>query len=244
MKLTIFLLTLSILFPLNNIAAQNAITIEYDDLDRIKRIDYGGGIVWNSVFDANGNMVSEIVNSNSYVRVKLTVSGQYNILTQKLNQIDTSRAYLMNVTSPFLTVDSSIALIDSISFETNFEFRNAPTGTYYLKIKHRNSIETWSKSGGFVFTRYAMMNYDFTSSQTQAYGNNLTQIENVWGIYSGDVNQDGMIDGTDAAQIDNGIMSFLSGYVSADLTGDNFVDAADAAIADNNVRRFVSVIRP
>lgn len=224
--------------------SQNTVTVEYDQLNRITKAIYSNGVIQNYSYDANGNRLTETINSNSFVNVKMVLNGFYNESNTELRMNDTVRAYLMNITSPFGTVDSSVTRLDSVSLLALFEFKNAPSGTYYLKLKHRNSIETWSKSGGFVFTRYAMMNYDFTSSQTQAYGNNLTQIGNVWGIYSGDVNQDGMIDGTDAAQIDNGIMSFLSGYVSADLTGDNFVDAADAAIADNNVRRFVSVIRP
>jgi hypothetical protein len=116
---------------------------------------------------------------------------------------------------------------------------------YFIQLEHRNSLDTWSNTPQ-QFTS-SSLSYDFTSASSQAYGDNMIQVDTSpvkYAIYSGDVNQDGMIDGTDAAQIDNGIMSFLSGYVSADLTGDNFVDAADAAIADNNVRRFVSVIRP
>jgi len=61
-----------------------------------------------------------------------------------------------------------MALIDSVSLTGYFAFKNAPSGTYYISLKHRNSIETWSKSGGIVFTMNSLMNYDLTSSASQA----------------------------------------------------------------------------
>lgn len=65
-----------------------------------------------------------------------------------------------------------------------------------------------------------------------------------FGIYSGDVNQDWVIDGTDAGLIDNDAFNFISGFVVTDLTGDYAVDASDAAIADNNAFAFIGVIVP
>jgi hypothetical protein len=63
-------------------------------------------------------------------------------------------------------------------------------------------------------------------------------------MYSGDVNQDGVVDATDVSAIANDASNFIVGYVLSDLTGDNFVDGSDFAIADNNAANFVSVIRP
>jgi len=65
-----------------------------------------------------------------------------------------------------------------------------------------------------------------------------------FGIYTGDVNQDGIVDGTDAAAIDNDAYNFVTGYAVSDLTGDEVVDGSDAAIADNNVSNFVGKITP
>jgi len=76
---------------------------------------------------------------------------------------------------------------------------------------------------------------------------NMIQVDSSsvnFAIYSGDVNQDGVIDATDAGAIDNDAFNFVSGYVVTDLTGDNVIGASDAAIADNNAANFVSVIRP
>ncbi|MBK7159720.1 MAG: hypothetical protein IPH77_14580 [Ignavibacteria bacterium] len=63
-------------------------------------------------------------------------------------------------------------------------------------------------------------------------------------IYSGDVNQDGIIDASDLSEVDNDAFNSLSGYVRTDVTGDDFVDAEDVSIVDNNAYNSVSVIRP
>ena len=44
------------------------------------------------------------------------------------------------------------------------------------------------------------MTYDFTSANTQAYEDNMIQVDAPpvnFAIYSGDVNQDGVVDGSD-----------------------------------------------
>lgn len=224
--------------------AQN-ITSQFDNLNRLISVDYGNGTVINYTYDANGNHLTETVNSNSFVNVKMVLNGFYNETDNVLRMKDTVRAYLMNISSPFSTVDSSVSRLDSATYIALFEFRNAATGTYYLMIKHRNSIETWSKSGGFNFTRYSFMNYDFTSAQSQAFGNNMILTNgSLWSIYSGDVNQDGFIEGSDQSAIDNDAFNFVSGYVNTDLTGDNYVDASDAVIAENNAANFIGRIIP
>jgi len=63
-------------------------------------------------------------------------------------------------------------------------------------------------------------------------------------IYSGDVNQDGVVDASDNGLINNAAANFVSGYVNTDLNGDNFVDATDLGIADNNSFNFVTKITP
>lgn len=66
--------------------------------------------------------------------------------------------------------------------------------------------------------------YDFTSSAASAYGSNLVLKSGVYCVYSGDVNQDGTVDGTDTQLIDNDSYNFNSGYLATDVNGDNFTD--------------------
>ena len=180
-------------------------------------------------------------------QIKLIMEGFYNPVTGKLNKRDTVRAYLRNITTPFAIIDSAKSVIDSVTFTGSFLFTNTPTGTYYIQTKHRNSIETWSKSGGQPYTLGSILSYDFTSAALQSYGSNMIQVNASplrFGVYSGDINQDGTVDASDLSRVDNDAFNSISGYVSADVNGDNFVDAADQSIVDNNAFNSVSVFTP
>lgn len=170
--------------------------------------------------------------------------GFFNTGSVSLNKSDSVKLYLRNVLSPYNIVDSAVAVLDSVSFIAQSVFTNAPSGTYYVQIKHRNSLETWSKSGGEAYSRGIVFNYDFTTSQNQAFGNNMTLKNSEYCIFSGDLNNDGVIDATDNGEIDNDAAEFTTGYVITDITGDDITDASDMAIAGNNAANFVSVISP
>lgn len=172
------------------------------------------------------------------------IEGFYNPFTNTQTG-DTITAYLRNVSSPYSKVDSAKSYVNTLGV-SDLNFSHAATGNYYLVLKHRNSIETWS-SAGISFTVGATVNYDFTTLATQAYGNNLKQVDLSpieFAVYGGDVNQDGTVDATDVSTVDNDAANFVAGYVLTDLTGDNFVDATDFSIADNNAASFISVITP
>ena len=116
------------------------------------------------------------------------------------------------------------------------------SGSYYVTIKHRNSIETVSALP--VSFSGSTINYAFDNA-SKAYGSNmLLLIDGRWVIYGGDVNQDGIIDGGDMAPIDNLSASAASGYLVEDANGDGLVDGGDMAIVDNNSATAVSIIVP
>ena len=176
--------------------------------------------------------------------VKIIPEGLYNAGTNRLNKRDTLTAYLRSINSPYVIIDSSTAVIDSITFVCNFNFLNVVNGAYYLVIKHRNSIETWSKDGGEIFTEGIPVNYDFTSSEGQAYGNNMVQKSGKWCIYSGDVNQDGVVDVTDLVITDTDNLTFVTGNTVTDINGDGLVDVTDLIYIDINNINFVGSVKP
>jgi len=179
------------------------------------------------------------------VNLKVIVEGLYNPLLNQLNRRDTVTLYLRDGTSPYRMRDSARAVIDSISFSGLYTFFETPSGTYYLVVRHFNSIETWSKSGGELLEAdSSIYNYDFTTTISQAYGNNLNLIGGKYCVYSADVNQDGIVDGSDGALVDNDAFNFVTGYVVTDLNGDGIVDGSDYLITDNNSAAFIGVIRP
>jgi len=177
------------------------------------------------------------------LRLTALIEGFYNTGTGQMRG-DTISVYLRYTSidhNPL--VDSAKAYLNSNGI-ANLTFSHAATQLYYIVVKHRNSIETWSKSGGVILTGGSLNLYDFTTAQTQAYGSNLTQKGGKWCIYSGDINQDGVIDGTDLSSIDNDASNFASGYMRTDVNGDQVVDGSDLAIADNNASNFITVIKP
>ena len=114
---------------------------------------------------------------------------------------------------------------------------------YYLVVKHRNSLETWSD----IPVQIGLFShYDFTANAGLAYGSNQTEVEpGVFAIYTGDINQDGFVDSFDFPALDSDIFNGVSGvYANTDLNGDGFVDSFDFPLFDMNSFNGVSAIMP
>lgn len=187
---------------------------------------------------ANGTYIT---NLSPALNLTLLPEGFYNSNTNKMIP-DTATVYLRNPVSPYLIKDSSKAVLDS-NGNASFIFTKAINGTpFYLIVKHRNSLETWSSSHVSFSNNQA--NYDFTISGAQAFGNNLKLKGSRYCIFSGDVNQDGTVDLSDLGAIYNSGLNFGTGYLSTDLTGDSTVDLSDLSIAYNNGINFAGVIKP
>lgn len=185
--------------------------------------------------------------------ITLIPQGYYN--GSVLSKADTSRVYLRNISAPYSVVDSALAIVNPINFTGNFCFNYTPSGTYYLQIRQRNHLETWSKNGGEPFTAGSVNGYNFTTSASQAYGSNQILVGSKYCLYAGDVSgglsggvifsyQDGTIDAADLSDIDNDALNSSSGYFKTDITGDDFVDGADLSMTDNNALLSIFTARP
>jgi len=182
---------------------------------------------------SSGTQIFKLVNeSRINVNLKIIQEGQYNLPVNTLNKIDTVKLYLYSFPSLQKT-DSSESLIDSVTFTGNFRFENAPSGMYFIGVKTKNGIETWSKFGGESMTRGIVYNYDFTTELSQAFGNNLKLIGTNYCLISGDVNQDGIINALDRAELVE--QTGMSGYLSGDLDGNGIVDEHDKNILISNL---------
>lgn len=178
------------------------------------------------------------------LNLTLAQEGFYNSTLGRLNMKDTVKVYLKNTTAPFANVDSARGTIDSLTFTGNFVFRNAPSGNYYIVVMHRNCIETWSRSGGEAYTFGGTINYNFTTSASQAYGSNLQLVDTKYCLFSGDVNQDGAVNLDDVLSAYNDANNFLTGYLNTDVNGDMITELSDVLIVYNNSGNFVSKITP
>lgn len=184
---------------------------------------------------------------NSVYNIKAAIEGYYDPSSNLMRMKDTVRVYLRNNVTPFAIVDSAKTVLDSSSFSMRCIFNNSASGSYYIVLKHRNTIETWSRPGGDPFVCGTEMNYDFTNAVSKAYGSNMKQVDASpvkFAIYSGDVNKNGIIDLSDILIIYNDGTSFVSGYKVTDVTGDYLTDLSDLLITYNNSAAFVSKIIP
>ncbi|MBS1518173.1 MAG: T9SS C-terminal target domain-containing protein [Bacteroidetes bacterium] len=210
-------------------------------------------VSYRGAFGTSGNWTANwaVFNPNAYT---IPVPSDFNITvipeaflntsTNQLNSSDTVTVYLRQTSNPFNIVDQAKAVLNVTNYTGTFIFNNAPSGTYYLQVKHRNSIETWSKSGGQPFTQGSVNSYNFTSSAAQAFGSNQILRAGKYCMYSGDVDQDGLVELNDASITENDIFNFAAGYIRSDVNGDGIVDLDDASFIDNNGLNFISVIRP
>ncbi|HNB80816.1 MAG TPA: hypothetical protein PLP14_01890, partial [Chitinophagaceae bacterium] len=115
-----------------------------------------------------------------------------------------------------------------------------PQGTYYLVLKHRNSITTWSAEP--LSMNGTPLVYDFTYAATKAYGMNMKEVENgVWAFYSGDINLDENVDLLDLSLLETAIDQFEAGYISTDINGDGNDDLLDYPVVDQNRVEFIAV---
>ena len=122
---------------------------------------------------------------------------------------------------------------------------NIPTqwlnDSVYLEVLHRNCVATW--------TSHPIELQEVTSLDLRnpliVYGGNLgLDASGFASMYSGDINQDGVIDGLDYNDWETDNNNFGSGYLSTDLNGDGIVDGLDFLFWEVNNNNFVGVVRP
>jgi len=164
--------------------------------------------------------------------------------------VDTIRMTLLNSLN-HLPVETSTTILKTDGY-ANFYFHSSTEGFYFLKINHRNSIETWSASP-VLLTNGGV--YDFTDAINKSFGNNetLTFDNSSWAVYSGDISdastsqlglQDGLIQFRDYAFIETGVQMTKLGYTIEDITGDGVVESDDYVLMENNVYYLITLSNP
>jgi len=203
--------------------------------------DYYFRVTGNSGLNPNLNSHKFIIRFSPVLSLDIT-AGIEGMRSDSVQVQDTLKIYLTNGSSPFNPLDSANVFLNNTG-NAIVDFRNAAGGNYYLRIVHRNALETWSSSQ-LNFIPGTITDFDFTLNQTTAYGNNLVLKSGKWCFFSGDIDKNGNIDLSDIIGIYNDAAEFTSGYNKSDLTGDNLTDLTDIVIAYNNSVNFVSVIKP
>ena len=154
---------------------------------------------------------------------------------------DTVTLELHNSASPHALATPAVKAVINTDGTGSFVFPSI-SGSYYLVVKHRNSIETWSNA---PVSLSSTVSYDFTTAANKAYGNNMIQIGTIWAVYTGDLNQDGFVDPFDYPAYDSNNQNGVSVvYINTDMNGDGFVDPFDYPVFDSNNQNGVAAIIP
>lgn len=145
---------------------------------------------------------------------------------------DTVTVELRDISYPYVVVDQIKVFLNS-GGQGSGTFYNAENGTpYYLVLKHRNAIETWSASSE-TFVNNAL-SYDFTTGSDKAFQNNLKLIGTKWCIYGGDVNQDGVVNAEDMNIVFINNVNGITGYNASDCNGDTYTEIGDLSLVFRN----------
>jgi len=105
--------------------------------------------------------------------------------------------------STLAALDTAKAVVSSSGLGS-FNFCRLNNDTCYIyEVRHRNHIATWSHLLCEKIDECDKL-YDFRGTASNTFGNNVTFVPGSPGgfaIYTGDVNQDCVVDGTDCALV-------------------------------------------
>ncbi|HMR39632.1 MAG TPA: choice-of-anchor J domain-containing protein [Ignavibacteria bacterium] len=224
--------------PLNLIGMKNTFSNNY----LIYRGKDPNGLIQAGPF-LNSSLALTIGTSDTALDNKCSALNMRVLLEAGYNSGDTIEVSIRDHMAPYKILESKkIYLSSSGIINTGFTIPMM-NYRYYLTVDHRNSLYTWSRENGELFSDY-VLDYDFTAGQSMAYGGNLALFEDKTYIYTGDINKDDVIDSDDLIGISNGISEFYLGYNTEDLTLDGVVDLEDLVYAYNNVKNFIIIMAP
>ena len=167
----------------------------------------------------NGSGPQYGVGISDQITVELRNSANYSIIEHTASNVDLGTTGLASITIP-----------------------NSFSGSYYISIRHRNSITTTSASP--VAFSASTIGYSF-DLPSKAYNDNLKQMpDGHFAIFGGDVNQDGVVDALDLVAVDNDAAAFITGYNANDVNGDGNVDETDIIFINSNATDFISKREP
>ncbi len=162
---------------------------------------------------------------------------------------DSITVELAEAVSPYTTVYSQKSVLETNGMGSFVFPASVLNNSYYIVLKHRNALETWSSIP--LFFNSTSLLYDFTISAGKAFGNNLADMDGEFCLYSGDITngttlgvQDGIIDSLDFDTLENALSQFITGYSIYDLNGDWILESADFSLIGSNAGLGFFVMKP
>jgi hypothetical protein len=159
--------------------------------------------------------------------------------TGNATDVDFVSVELHSASTPATVVYSADGILQTNGSLTVTVPGGALGNSYYIVLKHQNSLQLWSAN---AITITSTTSYNFSNALTKAYTDGSADpmvllATGVYGMYSGDINQDGYIDVSDYPlfETDANNSAYNGLYnLASDLNGDTFVDVTDYPIFDIN----------
>ncbi len=186
---------------------------------------------------------------SKYLAVKVYLESLFDYNTSMMNKVqddngdhfagttaDVVTVQLAATTAPYATLESFVANVSTSGEIATILIPSIYTSSYYLVVKHRNSIETWS-ANPISFTSDTT-HYDFTNAATKAYSDNLKMVAaGKYAIITGDVDQDGVVNIFDLSSVFDMITDPFAptGYLVQDINGDSVVNIFDLSYVFDNI---------
>ena len=170
----------------------------------------------------------------------------YNIVDQYPGTVaDVVAVELHNSTAPYdMAYEFPSVNLNTDGTLTIPTISSSVSGSYYIVVKHRNSIQTWS-ANPVDFSGNGPFTYNFTLDAANTYGYNVKDMtDGYYTIFCGDVDQDGGVGSNDMGMVDNQSSMFGGGYIVEDVDGDGGVGSLDMGMVDNNASAFVGFVIP
>ena len=135
----------------------------------------------------------------------------------------------------FIRNDGSIVDLDGRS---KLRFDGVSSGNYYVVIRHRNHLSIMS--AGQIPLSESSINYDFTASRSNAYGNDLADLgSGKYGMYAGDGDGNGIVNVLDYRTVGNSL--FQTGYQPGDHDLNGRINVLDYGRTNQNLLKVSNV---
>jgi len=135
-------------------------------------------------------------------------------------------------TAPYETLHTATGTLQTDGIIT-VSFAGAPSGSFYVAVKGSNIVQTWSATPQTVGA--VALSYDFSSAASQAYGDNMIEMEpGVFAMYQGELVTDDLVDTQDYTVWEISALNGDFGLQATDLNGDGLVDTQDYPIWEIN----------
>ncbi len=179
------------------------------------------------------------------VNIHLFLEGLYNSVSMQMNEAkdgssdevkwgygiaDRIQVDLFEENPPYAPIGVSISGIDlTTGGLATFQVSPSWSGNYYIRIRSRNHLETWSTIA--VPFSSSTVEYNFTTASMQAYGLSsqvkVSSNPDVYAFYLGDLDQGGWVDSEDFNLFEPYLTAGTVGFVIADFNGSGWVDSDD-----------------